>query len=79
MINILPTQVFEVTQRDRFLLLGCDGFFGVFNPEDAAALTAKLLQEEGRGAKSVCDKLINEVVICVLYCVIDMCILFFVF
>ena len=48
-----------MTQRDRFLLLGCDGFFGVFNPEDAAALTAKLL--EGRSAKSVCEKLINEV------------------
>ena len=49
-----------MTRRDRFLLLGCDGFFGVFNPEDAASLTAKLLQE-GRSVKSVCDKLINEV------------------
>ena len=57
---LLTVQVFKLSDRDRFLLLGCDGFFGVFNPEDAARLTAQLL-DEGRAAKSVCDRLINEV------------------
>jgi hypothetical protein len=52
-------QVFRLSPSDRFLLLGCDGFFGVFN-EDAAAMTAQLLGE-GRTAKGVCDRLINEV------------------
>jgi integrin-linked kinase-associated serine/threonine phosphatase 2C len=53
-------QVFEITERDKFMLLGCDGFFGVYNPDEAASATMKMLGE-GRTVKNVCDRLIHEV------------------
>ena len=53
-------QVFRVTARDKFLLLGCDGFFGVFAPDDAVRRTQQLMQE-GRNAKATCNRLIFEV------------------
>lgn len=53
-------QVFNITERDRFLLLGCDGFFGVFNPDEAAAAVMRHI-DDGRPVKNVCERLINEV------------------
>lgn len=53
-------QVFNITERDRFLLLGCDGFFSVFNPDEAAAAVMRHIND-GRPVKNLCERLINEV------------------
>ncbi|KAK9812811.1 hypothetical protein WJX72_004205 [[Myrmecia] bisecta] len=54
-------QIFNITDRDQFLLCGCDGFWGVFGPEDAVKMASKLLGE-GRDAKATCNRLINEAI-----------------
>ena len=53
-------KIFDITSRDQFLLLGCDGFWSVFGPDDAVAFARDLIQE-GATAKHVCNRLINEV------------------
>ncbi|KAH9763704.1 putative protein phosphatase 2C 8 [Citrus sinensis] len=35
---------FEVTERDHFIILGCDGLWGVFGPSDAVEFVQKLLK-----------------------------------
>ncbi|KAI8475948.1 MAG: phosphatase 2C-like domain-containing protein [Monoraphidium minutum] len=53
--------VFTLTPRDLFLLLACDGFWGVFDPQDAVAAARQLLAE-GRDAKAVTNRLVNMAV-----------------
>ncbi|EIE23484.1 protein serine/threonine phosphatase 2C [Coccomyxa subellipsoidea C-169] len=53
-------KVFKITDRDRFLLLGCDGFFGVFNPDEALSAVMRHIND-GRPVKNICERLINEV------------------
>ncbi|XP_023530639.1 probable protein phosphatase 2C 8 isoform X2 [Cucurbita pepo subsp. pepo] len=36
---------FELTDREHFIILGCDGLWGVFGPSDAVDFVQKLLQE----------------------------------
>lgn len=60
MIASPDVQIFELGPRDRFLLLGCDGFWGVFSPSDAVKLTTSLLTE-GLSPKAITNRLINEV------------------
>jgi integrin-linked kinase-associated serine/threonine phosphatase 2C len=60
MIATPDVHAFELIPRDHFLLLGCDGFWGVFSPNDAMDLTASLL-EQGRDMKSITNRLVHEV------------------
>mmetsp|Transcript_35829 Transcript_35829/g.89448 ORF Transcript_35829/g.89448 Transcript_35829/m.89448 type:complete len:140 (-) Transcript_35829:1888-2307(-) len=53
---------FELTPSDRLMLLGCDGFWGVFGATEAANMAAKLVAE-GKGAKFVTNRLLNEAII----------------
>ena len=46
--------------RDHFLLLGCDGFWGIFGAEDAVQFASAELAK-GSSAKHTCSRLINEV------------------
>ncbi len=57
----LPTKVFTLTPRDRFMLLACDGFWTVFDPQGAVARVQQLLAE-GRELKGVTNLLINEAI-----------------
>lgn len=52
--------MFNITAQDKFLVLGSDGFFGVFNPDEAAAALMRHIND-GRPVKNVCERLINEV------------------
>ncbi|KAH7852341.1 hypothetical protein Vadar_023648 [Vaccinium darrowii] len=36
---------FDLTERDHFIILGCDGLWGVFGPSDAVEFVHKLLKE----------------------------------
>lgn len=37
---------FDLTDRDHFIILGCDGLWGVFGPSDAVEFVRKLLKED---------------------------------
>ncbi|KAG0479338.1 hypothetical protein HPP92_010196 [Vanilla planifolia] len=41
---------FELTERDHFIILGCDGLWGVFGPSDAADFVQKQLKETSSAA-----------------------------
>ncbi|GFR45250.1 hypothetical protein Agub_g6356 [Astrephomene gubernaculifera] len=49
---------FPLTRRDSFLLLGCDGFWGVFGAQEAVDTAAALLGE-GQAVKAVTNRLLN--------------------
>ncbi|KAG2454060.1 hypothetical protein HYH02_001101 [Chlamydomonas schloesseri] len=49
---------FPLTARDRFMLLGCDGFWGVFGSQEAVDTAAALLAE-GAEPKAVTNRLLN--------------------
>ncbi|KAG2432497.1 hypothetical protein HXX76_008842 [Chlamydomonas incerta] len=49
---------FPLTARDRFMLLGCDGFWGVFGAQEAVDTAAGLLAE-GAEPKAVTNRLLN--------------------
>lgn len=52
---------FEVTNREHFIILGCDGLWGVFGPSDAVGFVHNLLKE-GVGVKAISRRLIREAV-----------------
>ncbi|GFP94637.1 probable protein phosphatase 2c 8 [Phtheirospermum japonicum] len=52
---------FDLTERDHFVILGCDGLWGVFGPSDAVDFVHKLLKE-GLPVKAVCRRLVREAV-----------------
>eukprot|EP00798_Chlamydomonas_sp_ICE-L_P006613 gene6613-3266_t len=54
--------VFGLTERDKFMLLGCDGFWGVFDAEGAVEEAAKLLEDPSRDDKAVTNRLLNMAV-----------------
>ncbi|KDO62828.1 hypothetical protein CISIN_1g019889mg [Citrus sinensis] len=53
---------FEVTERDHFIILGCDGLWGVFGPSDAVEFVQKLLKE-GLSVTAVSRRLVREAVL----------------
>ncbi|GAB4824263.1 hypothetical protein N2152v2_011309 [Parachlorella kessleri] len=53
-------QAFQMTPRDAFMLSGCDGFWGVFGPQDAVDFAARELAK-GYDIKQTCNRLLYEV------------------
>ncbi|KAK4843756.1 hypothetical protein QYF36_012257 [Acer negundo] len=53
---------FELTDREQFIILGCDGLWGVFGPSDAVDFVQKLLQE-GLSVTAVSRRLVKEAVL----------------
>ncbi|XP_047339206.1 probable protein phosphatase 2C 8 [Impatiens glandulifera] len=53
--------IFDITERDRFIILGCDGLWGVFGPGDAVEYVSKLLKE-GLPVSTVSRRLVREAV-----------------
>eukprot|EP00873_Tetraselmis_striata_P005819 jgi/Tetstr1/426083/TSEL_016414.t1 len=49
---------FELSSRDEFVLLACDGFWGLWSPDDAVAATMGLLHE-GMEPKAITNRLLN--------------------
>ncbi|OMP10774.1 phosphatase 2C (PP2C)-like protein [Corchorus olitorius] len=52
---------FDLTDREHFIILGCDGLWGVFGPSDAVEFVQKLLKE-GLPVTAVCRRLVREAV-----------------
>lgn len=52
---------FDLTERDHFIILGCDGLWGVFGPGDAVEFVQRLLKE-GLTATTISRRLIREAV-----------------
>lgn len=52
---------FDLTDREHFIILGCDGLWGVFGPSDAVQFVQKLLKE-GLPVASVSRHLVREAV-----------------
>ncbi|KAL1224053.1 putative protein phosphatase 2C 8 [Cardamine amara subsp. amara] len=52
---------FELTERDNFMILGCDGLWEVFGPSDAVAFVQKLLKE-GLPVSMISRRLVKEAV-----------------
>ncbi|KAL0916892.1 hypothetical protein M5K25_014443 [Dendrobium thyrsiflorum] len=52
---------FELTEREHFLILGCDGLWGVFGPSDAVAFVQKQLKETS-SASSAARRLVREAI-----------------
>ncbi|KAK3007795.1 hypothetical protein RJ639_013679 [Escallonia herrerae] len=52
---------FDLTERDHFIILGCDGLWGVFGPSDAVEFVHKLLKE-GLPVAAVSRRLVREAV-----------------
>lgn len=53
---------FDLTGREHFIILGCDGLWGVFGPSDAVDFVQKLLKE-GLPVTTVCCRLVREAVL----------------
>lgn len=52
---------FDLTERDHFIILGCDGLWGVFGPSDAVEFVHKLLKE-GLPVATIARRLVREAV-----------------
>ncbi|KAG8387999.1 hypothetical protein BUALT_Bualt02G0079500 [Buddleja alternifolia] len=52
---------FDLTERDQFIILGCDGLWGVFGPSDAVEFVHKLLKEN-LPVTAVSRRLVREAV-----------------
>ncbi|KAK8710484.1 hypothetical protein V6N13_145805 [Hibiscus sabdariffa] len=52
---------FDLTDREHFIILGCDGLWGVFGPSDAVEFVQKLLKE-GFPVTAVSRRLVREAV-----------------
>ncbi|XP_044477440.1 probable protein phosphatase 2C 8 [Mangifera indica] len=53
---------FELTNREEFIILGCDGLWGVFGPSDAVEFVQKLFKE-GLSVTAVSRRLVREAVL----------------
>ncbi|KAK1552617.1 hypothetical protein Q3G72_020324 [Acer saccharum] len=53
---------FGLTDREQFIILGCDGLWGVFGPSDAVDFVQNLLQE-GLSVTAVSRRLVKEAVL----------------
>uniref|UniRef100_A0A383VFM2 PPM-type phosphatase domain-containing protein n=1 Tax=Tetradesmus obliquus TaxID=3088 RepID=A0A383VFM2_TETOB len=53
---------FSISSRDCFMLCGCDGFWGVMDPQATVELVQQQLQA-GRDEKAITNRLVNEAVI----------------
>ncbi|XP_074590361.1 LOW QUALITY PROTEIN: putative protein phosphatase 2C 67 [Curcuma longa] len=60
-IAIPDVHSFELTEREHFMILGCDGLWGVFGPSDAVDFVQKQLQETG-SATTAARRLVREAV-----------------
>ncbi|KAL7114706.1 hypothetical protein ACP275_04G138800 [Erythranthe tilingii] len=60
-IAIPDVHSFDLTERDHFIILGCDGLWGVFGPSDAVDFVHKLLKE-GLPVTVVSRRLVREAV-----------------
>ncbi|KAH6801793.1 Protein phosphatase 2C family protein [Perilla frutescens var. frutescens] len=60
-IAIPDVHSFDLTERDHFMILGCDGLWGVFGPSDAVDFVHKLLKE-GLPVTAVSRRLVREAV-----------------
>ncbi|RWR93927.1 putative protein phosphatase 2C 8 [Cinnamomum micranthum f. kanehirae] len=54
-------QSFELTEREHFMILGCDGLWGVFGPSDAVDFVDKQLKD-GLSVTAVSRRLVREAV-----------------
>ena len=54
---VADVQIFNLTKHDKFLLLGCDGFWSCWSADDAVATTQGLL-EAGRTPKEAANRLV---------------------
>ena len=54
---VADVQIFNLTKHDKFLLLGCDGFWGCWSADDAVT-TAQGLLEAGRTPKEAANRLV---------------------
>ncbi|XP_078153802.1 protein phosphatase 2C family protein isoform X4 [Carex rostrata] len=52
---------FELTERDQFVILGCDGLWGVFGPSDAVEFVQKQLKETSSATTAV-RRLVREAI-----------------
>ncbi|CAN1159226.1 Probable protein phosphatase 2C 8 [Linum perenne] len=53
---------FELTEKEHFIILGCDGLWGVFGASDAVQFVQKLLND-GLTAAAVSRRLVKEAVL----------------
>ncbi|XP_042458069.1 probable protein phosphatase 2C 67 [Zingiber officinale] len=60
-IAIPDVHSFELTEREHFMILGCDGLWGVFGPSDAVDFVQKQLQDTG-SATTAARRLVREAV-----------------
>ncbi|CAM6099377.1 unnamed protein product [Calypogeia fissa] len=60
-IAVPDIHVFELSEREHFLILGCDGLWGVFGPSDAVEFVAEQLKG-GATVGVACRRLIREAV-----------------
>ncbi|CAO2818123.1 unnamed protein product [Amaranthus hypochondriacus] len=55
-------QSFDITHNEHFIILGCDGLWGVFGPNDAVEFVHKMLQD-GVPVAAACRRLVKEAVL----------------
>ncbi|XP_051114728.1 probable protein phosphatase 2C 8 isoform X6 [Andrographis paniculata] len=60
-VAIPDVSSFDLTGRDHFIILGCDGLWGVFGPSDAVAFVHRLLQE-GQPVTTISRRLVREAI-----------------
>ncbi|KAL4419448.1 hypothetical protein ABPG77_003561 [Micractinium sp. CCAP 211/92] len=62
-MSVLPDiQAFQLGPREAFLLLACDGFWGVFSPQDAVDFAQREMALKGRDPKQTCNRLLHEAI-----------------